>query len=152
MKLYILIILILIFFIFHLLQKIRILKIKIISLSRQNTSILQSYNSRKITKNFFDNISNTDIKFIKISSQIAFLRNASYIRIAPFDFAPKIIDIQKNTEIKIISKILISNEYWYEIIVNNTDLSYNLKGWIKEHGIEFIYPTKTTIINPKNIF
>lgn len=152
MKLYILIIIVLTFFIFYLLQKINIQKIKIISLSRQNASLLQDYNSKKITKNIFNNISNTEIKFIKISSQNAFLKNTSHIKIAPFDFAPKIVDIKKNTEIKIISKILISNEYWYEIIVNASDISYNLKGWVKEHGIEFIYPTKTTLINSKNIF
>lgn len=152
MKLYILIILILTLFIFHLIQKINIQKIKILSLSRQNASLSHNYSSKKITKKFFNDISNTEIKFIKISSQNAFLRNTSHIKIAPFDFAPKIIDIKRNTEIKIISKILISNEYWYEIIVNNSDSSYDLKGWVKEQGIEFIYPTNTTLIGSKNIF
>ena len=154
-NIYFLIIFILISIIAYLLQKIEKQKIKIIYLSRQNFCLTQNNHSKNLNKKFFENISNIEIEFIKINSHKAFLKNTSYIKIAPFDFAPKIINIHKNTEIKILSKILISKEYWYEIIVNDNSSSYNLKGWIKDHGIEFIYPKHqnlTKSINNKYIF
>lgn len=130
----------LILIIMYLLHKIEKQKIKIICLSRQNYLLTNEYNQNKISKKPIENISNVEIKFIKIHTHIAFLKNTTFIKIAPFDFAPKIVNIQKNTEVKILSKILIEGEYWYEIIINSHDLSYNLKGWIKDYGVEFIYP------------
>ncbi len=140
MKLTVFFIIMLCFAIIYLLHKIEKQKTKIIYLLRQNSLIVKEYNRTKLIKNSIDNISNTDIKFVKIEVSTAFLKNTASIKIAPFDFAPKIVNIQKNTEIKILSKIFIKGEYWYEIIVNDVNLSYNLKGWIKDYGIEFIYP------------
>ena len=98
-NIYFLIIFILISIIAYLLQKIEKQKIKIIYLSRQNFCLTQNNHSKNLNKKFFENISNIEIEFIKINSHKAFLKNTSYIKIAPFDFAPKIINIQKNTEI-----------------------------------------------------
>lgn len=151
MSIQILIIFSLILLIIYLLQKIEKQKIKIIYLSRQNFSLTQTHYSKSLNKNIFENISNIEIEFVKINSHIAFLKNTSYIKIAPFDFAPKIINIQKNTKIKILSKISISNEYWYEIIVADNNSSYNLKGWIKDQGIEFVYPKYQDLTKSNNI-
>lgn len=153
MKIYLIILIILLLIILYLFRKIEKQKIKIISLSHQNSKLLKTYENKKIKNNIISNISNLEIKFIEISSQTAFLKNNSHIKIAPFDFAPKIINIKKNTEVKIISKILVSDEYWYEILVNKQNLSYNLKGWVKDCGVEFIYKTNPILINKsKDIF
>ena len=140
MKIVLLSFILLILTIMYLLHKIEKQKIKIIYLSRQNYSLTNKYNEKKINMNSMKNLSNIEIKFIKIHTHIAFLKNTTFIKIAPIDFAPKIVNIQKNTEVKILSKILIEGEYWYEIIINSHDLSYNLKWWIKDYGVEFIYP------------
>lgn len=149
MRILIIIIMALVLFIFYLFKVIEKHKAKIIYLSRQNSSLVEKfrYKSPKISP---ENVSNVEIKFLKINTQTAYLKNTYFIRIAPFDFAPKIIDIQKNTQIKILSKILIGKEYWYEIIANNNDSSYKLKGWIKEYGVEFVYP-KQQILNNKEL-
>lgn len=151
MKISIFIILCLIIIIIYLIKQIEQQKLKIIYLSRKNSSILKNNPSKNI--NCLKPILNTEIKFIPINPHIAYIKNPSYIKIAPFDFAPKISDIAKNTNIKIISKVLINNEHWYEIIINNTSLPYKLKGWTKDSGIDFIYPSNIKIIeNTKNTF
>lgn len=146
MKIIVFFFILLVLIIVYLLHKIEKQKIKIIYLSRQNYLLTNECDKNKINKKSIENISNVEIKFIKIDTHIAFLKNTAFIRIAPFDFAPKIVNIQKNTEIKILSKILIEGEYWYEIIINSADLSYNLKGWIKDYGVEFIYPKSQSLI------
>ncbi len=150
MNILLIIVISLIIFIFYLFQVIDKQKSKIIYLSRQNSSLIEKFKN-KHPKNSIENISEIEIKFLKIHTHSAFLKNTSYIRIAPFDFAPKIIDIQKNTQVKILSKILIGNEYWYEIITDNVDYSYKLKGWIKEYGVEFIYPKFQNTTNQNEI-
>ena len=150
MNILVIIIVSLTLFIFYLFKIIDKQKSKIVYLSRQNTSLMDKF-KHKSSKNSIENISEIEIKFLKIHTHSAFLKNTSYIRIAPFDFAPKIIDIQKNTQVKILSKILIGNEYWYEIITDNSDCSYKLKGWIKEYGVEFVYPKFQDITNQNEI-
>lgn len=138
MKVLILIILVLFGIIIYLTSKLEKLKIKIIYLSKQNYNLKKEMSYYNRDTKMLNNFKNQDIKLIPINTQNVYIKNISLLKVAPFDYAPKVIDIPKNSNVDIICKTHISGICWYEVSFTSVDLNW-YKGWVKDSGIDFIY-------------
>lgn len=125
-------------FILYLFNKIEKLKIKILYLSKQNSKLIKQLDMIKNYSELINCIKNTEVNLVPLNISNVLTKNISSLKIAPFDFAPKISDIPKNSNIYIISKINILNIQWYEITLHGNN-SFQLNGWVKECNIDFIY-------------
>lgn len=138
MKIVIILLIPLSIMILYLFNKIEKQKIKILYLTKQNHLLLKKIND---SKNIYDNmnhIKNLKLKPIPLNIKNVYIKNITPIKLAPFDFSPKIFDLSKNSRLNIISKIYIMDVLWYEISIINQDKN-KLTGWVKDCNINFIY-------------
>lgn len=121
-------------------SKIEKLKMKIVYLSKQNYNLKQEINSHNKNTKILNDFKEENVKIIPVNTQNVYIRNISLLKVAPFDYAPKVIDVPKNSNVDIICKTKISGICWYEISFTSGDLNW-YKGWVKDSSIDFIYRT-----------
>lgn len=138
MKLFVILTIIMFITILYLLNKIEKQKIKILHISKQNHLLLKKINNTKNIYNNMDSIKNLELKPTLLNIKNVHIRNITIIRLAPFDFSPKLLELSKNSTIDIVSKIYLMNILWYEVSINNQNGS-KINGWVKDCNINFIY-------------
>ena len=112
MKLFIILITIMFVIILYLLNKIEKQKIKILYISKQNHLLLKKIDN---TKNIYNNTKNLEFKPTLLNIKNVCIKNTTTIKLAPFDFSPKLLELSENSSVDIISKIYIMNILWYEV-------------------------------------
>ena len=135
MKLFIILITIMFVIILYLLNKIEKQKIKILYISKQNHLLLKKIDN---TKNIYNNTKNLEFKPTLLNIKNVCIKNTTTIKLAPFDFSPKLLELSKNSSVDIISKIYIMNILWYEVSINNQN-GNKINGWVKDCNKNFVY-------------
>ena len=135
MKLFIILITIMFVIILYLLNKIEKQKIKILYISKQNHLLLKKIDN---TKNIYNNTKNLEFKPTLLNIKNVCIKNTTTIKLAPFDFSPKLLELSENSSVDIISKIYIMNILSYEVSINNQNAN-KINGWVKDCNTNFVY-------------
>ncbi len=135
MKFLIIVVIIFVITIAYFINKIEKMQMKILYLSKENHSLLNELKTHRQNNNYLDE---DNVNLIPVNTKNVYTKNISFLKMAPFDSAPKITNVPSNSNVTIICKTKILNICWYEISFVNKDSKF-YKGWVKDNNIEFIY-------------